>query len=107
MPEPLESKRDAPFVRFNADIVSRVDRSHFEVVFFPQNAAMDVADRNVPFAGFAEDLLPVGFAFFHGTVACPKLLDGEHFQKRKRSAEMVLVGVRDNERIELAYADVV
>ena len=107
MPEPFEPKRDAPFVRFDADIVSWVDCSHFEVVFFPQNAAMDVADGYVSFAGFAEDLLPVGFAFFHRTIACPEFLDGKHFQERKRSAEMVLVGMRDDECVELAYANVV
>ena len=68
---------------------------------------MDVADGYVSFAGFTENLLPVGFTFFHRTIACPKFLDGEHFQKRKRSAEMVLVGVRDDECIELAHANVV
>ena len=107
MPESFEPKRDASFVRFNADIVSRVDCSHFEIVFFPQDAAMDVADGDVSFAGFAEDLLPVGFAFFHRTIACPEFLDGKHFQERKRSAEMVLVGMRDDECVELAYANVV
>ena len=106
MPKSFEPKRDAPFVRFDANIVSRVDCSHFEVVFFPQNAAMDVADGNVPFAGFVENLLPIGFAFVHGAIACPEFLDGEHFQNRFGSAEMVLVGVRDDERIELAYTDV-
>ena len=107
MPKPLEPKRDASFVGFDADVVSRVDCSHFEVVFFPQNAAMDVADGNVPFAGFTEDLLPVGFAFFHRTIACPKFLDGEHFQNRFGTAEMILVGVRDDECVKFAYADVV
>ena len=107
MPEPFEPKRDAPFVRFNADIVSRVDCSHFEVVFFPQDAAMDVADGDVPFAGFAENLLPIGFAFVHGAIACPEFHDGEHFQNRFGTAEMVLVGVRDDEGVEFAYANVV
>ena len=107
MPKPLEPKRDAPFVGFDADVVSRVERSHFKVVFFPQNAAMDVADGDVPFAGFAEDLLPVGFAFFHRTIACPEFLDGEHFQNRFGTAEMILVGVRDDECVKFAYADVV
>ena len=64
MPEPFEPKRDAPFVRFDANVVSRVERSHFKVVFFPQNAAMDVADGDVPFAGFTENLLPIGFWLF-------------------------------------------
>ncbi len=107
MPKPLEPKRDASFVGFDANVVSRVDCSHFEVVFFPQDAAMDVADGDVPFAGFTENLLPIGFALFHGTVACPKFLDGEHFQNRFGTAEMVLVGVRDDEGVEFTYADVV
>ena len=107
MSESFEPKRDAPFVGFDANVVSRVDCFHFEVVFFPQNAAMNVADGNVSLAGFAENLLPIGFAFVHGTIACPKFLDGEHFQNRFGSAEMVLVGVRDDEGVEFAYADVV
>ena len=107
MPESFEPKRDAPFVRFDANVVSRMDGSHFEVVFFPQNAAMDVADGDVPFVGFAENLLPIGFAFVHGAIACPEFLDGEHFQNRFGSAEMVFVGVRDDEGVEFAYADVV
>ena len=64
MPKSLEPKRDASFVGFDADVVSRVERSHFKVVFFPQNAAMDVADGNVPFAGFTENLLPIRFWLF-------------------------------------------
>ena len=107
MSESFEPKRDAPFVGFDANVVSRMDGSHFEVVFFPQNAAMDVADGNVPFVRFAENLLPIGFAFVHGTVACPEFLDGEHFQNRFGSAEMVFVRVRDDEGVEFAYADVV
>ena len=106
VPESFEPKRDASFVRFDANIVSRVDCSHLEEVFFPQDSAMDVTDGDIPFAGFAENLLPIGFAFVHGTIACPKFLDGEHFQNRFGSAEMVLVGMRDDERIELAYTDV-
>ena len=68
---------------------------------------MDFADGDVPLAGFVENLLPIGFAFVHGTVACPKFLDGEHFQNRFGTAEMVLVGVRDDECVEFAYANVV
>ncbi len=64
MPKPLEPERDASFVGFDANVVSRVDCSHFEVVFFPQNAAMDVADGDVPFVCFAENLLPIGFWLF-------------------------------------------
>ena len=68
---------------------------------------MDVADGYVSLAGFAEDLLPVGFAFFHRTIACPEFLDGEHFQNRFGTAEMVLVGMCDDEGVEFAYANVV
>ena len=64
VPESFEPKRDASFVRFDANVVSRMDCSHFEVVFFPQNAAMDVANGDVPFAGFTENLLPIGFWLF-------------------------------------------
>lgn len=106
VPESFEPKRDASFVRFDANIVSRVDCSHLEEVFFPQDSAMDVTDGDIPFAGFAENLLPIGFAFVHGTIASPKFLDGEHFQDGFGSAEMVLVGMRDDEGVEFAYADV-
>ena len=82
MPEPFEPKRDAPFVRFDANVVSRVDRPHFKVFLFPQDAAMDVADGDASLTGFLKNLLPVGFAFFHGAIACPKFLDGEHLQER-------------------------
>ena len=68
---------------------------------------MDFADGDVPLAGFVENLLPIGFAFVHGTVACPKFLDGEHFQNRFGTAEMVLVGVSDDDGVEFAYANVV
>ena len=106
MPEPFESKRDAPFVGFDADVVSRVDGLHFKVGFFPQDATMDFSDGDVPFSGFLDDLLPFGFVFLDGAVACPKFLDGERFQYGFGATEMVLVGVRDDERVELPHADV-
>ena len=35
MPESFEPKRNAPFVRFDANVVSRMDGAHFEEIFFP------------------------------------------------------------------------
>ena len=64
MPESLESQRYASFVCFGADVFDRVERSNFKEVFFPKEAAVYVANRDVAFVCFAEDLLPVGFAFF-------------------------------------------
>jgi hypothetical protein len=61
---------------------------------------------DVPFPCFLDDLLPFGFAFLDGAVACPKFLDGECFQDGFGAAEMVLVGVRDDERVEFPHADV-
>ena len=64
MPKSLEPKRYAPFVCFGTNIFDGMDGADFKEILFPKNAAMDIANRNVAFICFADDLLPIGFAFF-------------------------------------------
>ena len=79
MPESFESERDAPFVCFDTNIFDRVERPHFEEVFFPKYPAMNVTDGNFSFVRFVNDFLPIRFALFDGASACPEFLDWEHF----------------------------
>ena len=106
MPEPFEPQSDAPFVCFGANVFDGVDGSDFEIVFFPQNAAMDVADGNISLVRFADELLPIGLAFFERTFACPNFFDWKRFDDGKGSAKMILVGVRNNQRVKFADTSV-